>query len=371
MTWKGALEANYAVEELDGVAPTGTGLVIFALHEREGWTVEELAQRAQRARVTHVAVIQLLQRLEKAGLIRRKTCPKDGRVMRVWLTKRGRDLDAFPAMKTNRIHTSILAALSLLALCPAALTQEQSAQPGVNDHKVTGTVEEFAGKLEKGQPAFRRTRVIGYSQVGQPRGGWFVGDGIFESLVGDDRWELLWHGGAGVDRWRDPGYAGWSQPLVSPCPGDAPVDRVLLSVSGSYGSDEKAWAEAIEATLATIKKKIPTARQIILQAVVGGPEGKPCPAPAGGRKARPGGKAGGEVRASAQHPHIVNAVRAVVKKHAGSAVEIVADFESQVRGCDDYADALGHLTPGAAATIARAIGEHYARAERKPLPNKP
>jgi DNA-binding MarR family transcriptional regulator len=105
MTWKGALEANYAAEDLDGVAPTGSGLVIFALYEREGWTVGELAQRA---RVTHVAVIQLLQRLEKAGLVRRKACPQDGRVTRVWLTKRGRELEP----KMRALHERNLATLT-------------------------------------------------------------------------------------------------------------------------------------------------------------------------------------------------------------------------------------------------------------------
>jgi hypothetical protein len=250
----------------------------------------------------------------------------------------------------TRFQLTGFCAFALAGTCFSHLAaQEQSVRPGIN-----------------GPYAFQRTRVVGYSQVGQPRGGWFVAGGIFESLVGDDRWELLWHGGAGVDRWRAPDYEGWSQPLVSPCPGDVPVDRVLLSVSGPFGSDEKAWAEAIEATIATIRQKIPTARQIILQAVVGGPDGKPCPAPAGRRKTRPGGKNGGDVRASAQHPHIVNAIRAVVKKHAGGALEIVAGFEPKVRACGDYADALGHLTPDGAAAVARGIGEHYARSEREP-----
>jgi hypothetical protein len=229
----------------------------------------------------------------------------------------------------------------------------------------------YALAADRPATQFQRTRVIGYSQVGQPRGGWFVAGGVFDPIVGNDRWELLWHGGAGVDKWRDPNYAGWSQPLVSPCPGDEPVDRVLLSVSGPYGSDEKAWADAIEATVATIKKKIPTARQIILQTVVGGPGGKPCPAPAGGRKARPGGKAGGEVRASTQHPHIVNAIRTVVERHVGGAVKTAAGYEPQVRGCEDYRDALGHLTPDGAVAVARALGEHYAQPDRKTLPNKP
>ncbi|MDP3072924.1 MAG: alpha/beta hydrolase [Opitutaceae bacterium] len=201
---------------------------------------------------------------------------------------------------------------------------------------------------------FRRTRIIGYSQVGQPRGGWFVADRIFESLVGNDRWELLWNGGADVDKWQDPAYEGWSRPLVSPCPGDTPVDRVLLSISGPYGSDEKAWADAINATINTIEKKLPTARQIVLQPVVGGPGGQPCPAPAGSQSRD------GRIRASWQHAHISNAIREVVKHRVGATVSVIAGIEPQVRTCDDYADALGHLTPAGAAAAARAIGAHYA-----------
>jgi hypothetical protein len=205
---------------------------------------------------------------------------------------------------------------------------------------VPGDVKQF--RSPDARSPFRRTRVIGYSQVGQPRGGWFVADGIFESLVGDERWELMWAGGAGVDKWRDPGYAGWSRPLVSRCPGDTPVDRVLLSISGPYGSDEKSWTEAIDATIENIRDKFPMVRQVILQPVVGGPAGKSCPAPATG--AGPDRPDTGRVRASWQHAHIVNAIQAVVKARAKDPVSCIAGFEPTVRTCDDYADALGHLT---------------------------
>ena len=104
---------------------------------------------------------------------------------------------------------------------------------------------------------FTRTRVIGFSQVGQPNGGWFVAGGVFESIVDNDRWELLWSGGASVDRWRNPDYEGWKRPLVSPCSGENPPDRVLLSISGPYGDDERSWAEAIDATVEENKKKMP------------------------------------------------------------------------------------------------------------------
>lgn len=209
---------------------------------------------------------------------------------------------------------------------------------------------------------FARTRVIGFSQVGQVRGGWFVAGGVFESIVGNDRWELLWSGGAGVDRWRDPDYEGWKRALVSPCPGENPPDRVLLSISGPYGDDENAWAEAIDATVDVIQQKLPAVRRIILQAVVGGPEGKPCSAPTASRKA----SGGGRVRASWQHAHIVKAIRTVVEKRDGRLVSVVAGYEPTVRSCGDYTDALGHLTPEGAAAVGRAIAEYYARQDARP-----
>jgi len=90
MVWKSALDANYAAEELDGVAPSGSGLILFALYDREGWTIGELAQRAK---VTHVAVVHLVQKLENAQLVTRRPCPQDGRATRVWLTQEGRELE--------------------------------------------------------------------------------------------------------------------------------------------------------------------------------------------------------------------------------------------------------------------------------------
>ena len=219
----------------------------------------------------------------------------------------------------------------------------------------TGTSVKVSPEVKK--PIFFRTRVIGFSQVGMGGGGWFVAGDVFESIVDNDRWELLWAGGAGVDRWREPSFGGWSQSLVSACPGDLPVDRVLLSISGPYGDDENAWAEAIKATVETIRNKIPTAKQIILQAVVGGPNGEPCPAPAGGFGFMGGGSG---VRASTQFPHIVNAINEVVKQHEGDDVQIIAGYEPKLPSCDGFSDALGHLTPQGAAAVAKLIGEYYA-----------
>ena len=99
VAWKSALGANYAAEELDGTAPAGSGLVMFALFERDGWTIGELALRSK---VTHVAVLHLVQRLEDARLVKRKPCPDDGRATRVRLTRRGRDLE--PRMRALHVR---------------------------------------------------------------------------------------------------------------------------------------------------------------------------------------------------------------------------------------------------------------------------
>jgi DNA-binding MarR family transcriptional regulator len=90
IVWKIALDANYAAEELDGTAPSGSGMILFALYDRDGWTIKELAARSK---VTHVAVLHLIKKLEDARLVNRRQCREDGRATRVWLTRRGRDLE--------------------------------------------------------------------------------------------------------------------------------------------------------------------------------------------------------------------------------------------------------------------------------------
>lgn len=184
------------------------------------------------------------------------------------------------------------------------------------------------------------TLVIGYSQVAQ----WYEADGGFEAGVDDARWELLWKGGAGIDRWQDPHYGGWSRTLHSPCAsGAAAPDRVLLSISGPYGADEARWAAAIEATVAVIRERYPSASQIVLQPVVGGPGHEDCFLD------------GEKVRASWQHAHIDAAIAAVA-----DGTEVVAGPSPEVRSCADYRDVLGHLTPDGAAAAGRSLAAEYA-----------
>lgn len=71
------------------------------------------------------------------------------------------------------------------------------------------------------QVCFECTQVIGYSQVGALNG-WFTRDGVFESIVGTDHWQLLWNNGATLDHWQNPNYFGWNNALVSPCATNRP-----------------------------------------------------------------------------------------------------------------------------------------------------
>ncbi len=188
---------------------------------------------------------------------------------------------------------------------------------------------------------FSCTQVIGYSQVGWTNGGWYMTDGVFEETVGSDHWQLIWGGGAGVDRWQNEDYGGWDNDPISSCTqnSDAP-DRVLLSVSAGYGDDLDAWVDNTDAAVATIRKKIPSARMIILQAVVGGPDHSTC---------------NDGVRAARQHPVIDEAVAIVAARYD----DVIEGYSPEVESCNDFSDGKGHLKSDAAAVAGRKIGEYY------------
>ena len=67
----------------------GQQFALSALWEREGYTHSELAQKM---RVRPATVTNMLQRMERAGLVTRKHDAKDQRVSRVYLTDAGRSI---------------------------------------------------------------------------------------------------------------------------------------------------------------------------------------------------------------------------------------------------------------------------------------
>ena len=178
---------------------------------------------------------------------------------------------------------------------------------------------------------FACTQFIGYSQTEQ----WY---GAFQAEVTDAKWELRWAGGHGVDVWKDPGAAGWSAALVSPCDESSnDVERVQFSISGPHGSDVSAWEADIEEALNTFRSKLPQAHVFVLEPVVGGPNMN-CS------------------RADEQNPFVLEAIKNVAARDA----EVYVGYDAHVDSCSQFQDTLGHLTSSAASQIGTEIGQFYA-----------
>lgn len=211
------------------------------------------------------------------------------------------------------------------------------------------------------------TQVIGYSQVGQtgskdqrgPGFGWYIAGGIFESTVDDNRWQLLWKGGGGLNKWANPEYEGWSQTILSPCKNNSEApDRVLFSISGPYGKDVKVWSNAIKKAIDTIQQKLPAVEKIILQPVVGGADGNACPCIRNCNfENSPFQTTFKKVRASWQHEYIAKAIEQVVANKKNDIA--IKGYFPEVEFCTNYIDGLGHLTKQGAEYVGKTLGNYY------------
>jgi hypothetical protein len=191
---------------------------------------------------------------------------------------------------------------------------------------------------------FACTEFIGYSQTMQ----WYFG-GAQEQL-GRGRSQLRWQGGGSIDLWADPNYAGWAPAgRVNGCSANEErPDRVVMDVSDDFHADANWWVGQINTVLGIIHRRYPSARQIVLHPVVGGPGAAIC---------QIGGQ---DVRAAFNHPYIWEAINRV----AGG--DVVVGYNSMVRSCADYADTTGHLTDDAKGPIGVTIGRYYASGQVAP-----
>lgn len=193
------------------------------------------------------------------------------------------------------------------------------------------------------------TMVIGFSQTsnwyGNEVNDWFEGD----PAIDGSRWQLLWHGGAGVERWADPAYEGWdvnapATSLVSPCANDfGGVDRVVLTISSNvldHESTPTEWADLIQQAVDTVASKVPMAGTIVLQPVVGTSD-PTCDT----------------VRAARNHPAIVAGIELAADEKAAPAR--VVGFIPTVATCGDFLDTKGHLSPEVGALVGAEIAQCY------------
>ncbi len=150
---------------------------------------------------------------------------------------------AFPASSADffvddeaSVHEEAINAIAAAAITAGCDESGTRFCPGqaVRRDQMASFLARSLGLLETGP--FSCTRVVGFSQTEQ----WFTGGG-FEPVAGDAEWELLWEPGSTIEKWADPDFVGWSNPVVSACaagsfrPADAHRDR-RRTVGGDAGS---------------------------------------------------------------------------------------------------------------------------------------
>jgi DNA-binding MarR family transcriptional regulator len=89
---------------------TGQEMILLQLWIEEGIPQSQLAASME---VEPPTATKMLQRMERAGLIERRTDPTDARVSRVYLTERGRALEQPILDVWKQLETQTVAGLSL------------------------------------------------------------------------------------------------------------------------------------------------------------------------------------------------------------------------------------------------------------------
>jgi len=87
----------------------GQNLVLAALADEDGLTPGELAQRLQ---VTTPTIVKMATRMDAAGLLSRRRDPKDARLVRLYLSDRGRAAAGPIEDERLRLQERALAGLS-------------------------------------------------------------------------------------------------------------------------------------------------------------------------------------------------------------------------------------------------------------------
>lgn len=118
------------------IRPLGLGLGAFPallhLWERDGLTQKELVQRLT---IEQPTMANTLARMERDGLVTRSRDETDARAQRIWLTKKGRELEAravAQAIEVNRLALADLDArerevfLSLIRRIIASLDDRET-----------------------------------------------------------------------------------------------------------------------------------------------------------------------------------------------------------------------------------------------------
>jgi len=83
--------------------------VLLALYRADGQTISELGEAVSLEKSTMTG---LIDRMVRAGLVNREADPADRRVLRVWLTERGRQVQLGVAKVLSQSHQELTAGVA-------------------------------------------------------------------------------------------------------------------------------------------------------------------------------------------------------------------------------------------------------------------
>jgi DNA-binding MarR family transcriptional regulator len=101
--WNELLAERFASRGYADVRPA-YGSVLVPLFEKDGLRMGELARRA---RLSKQAMTELVRRLERDGLVERRTDPSDGRASLVFLTARSRTFEPVAAVVLGELESLV------------------------------------------------------------------------------------------------------------------------------------------------------------------------------------------------------------------------------------------------------------------------
>jgi MarR family transcriptional regulator, organic hydroperoxide resistance regulator len=105
--WNELLAERFSARGFPEVRPS-FGSVLVPLFEEDGLRMTELARRSRLAKQTMTTMVELV---ERAGFVRRRADPDDGRAKRVYLTAKGKRLHPIAVETVAEIGTLVAAEL--------------------------------------------------------------------------------------------------------------------------------------------------------------------------------------------------------------------------------------------------------------------
>ena len=106
--WNELLAARFAAAGYDDIRPS-YGSVLLPLYEEDGLRMGELARRARLSKQT---MTDMIRRLERDGLVERRSDPNDARASLIFLTARSRRFEPVAAKTLRELDRLVRSRLS-------------------------------------------------------------------------------------------------------------------------------------------------------------------------------------------------------------------------------------------------------------------